>query len=91
MTYGSEARRLLVDVGLKFERADIQMIRWMCGVSMNDRRTSKELRRLLGVESIITVIIIGSLVWYVMRKGDDDWVKKCMEFRVKCRRSVGSC
>ena len=91
MTYGNEARPLLVDVGLKFERADIQMIRWMCGVSMNDRRTSKELRRLLGVESIITVNIIGSLGWYVIRKGDDDWVKKCMEFRVKCRRSVGSC
>ena len=45
MTYGSETRPFLVDVGLKFERADMQMIRWMCGVSMKDRRTSKELRR----------------------------------------------
>ena len=31
MTYGSETRPLLVDVGLKFERAEMQMIRWMCG------------------------------------------------------------
>ena len=53
------------------------------------QKTSKELRRLLGVESITTVIINGSLGWYVMRKCDDDWVKKCMEFRVECRRSVG--
>ena len=30
MTYGSETRPLLVDVGLKFERAEMQMIRWMC-------------------------------------------------------------
>ena len=27
MTYGSETRPLLVDVGLKFERAEMQMIR----------------------------------------------------------------
>ena len=39
MTYGSETRCLLVDVGLKFERADLQMIRWMYGISMKDRRT----------------------------------------------------
>ena len=34
MTYGSETRPLLVDVGLKFERAEMQMIRWMCGISL---------------------------------------------------------
>ena len=33
MTYGSETRPLLVDVGLKFERAKMQMIRWMCDIS----------------------------------------------------------
>ena len=27
MTYGSETRPLLVDAGLKFERAEMQMIR----------------------------------------------------------------
>ena len=30
MTYGSETRPLLVDIWLKFERAEIQMIRRMC-------------------------------------------------------------
>ena len=29
MPYGSETRPLLADVGLKFERAVIQIIRWM--------------------------------------------------------------
>ena len=29
MTYGSETRPLLVDVGLKFERAEMQMIRYV--------------------------------------------------------------
>ena len=28
MTYGSETRPLLIDVGLKFERAEIQMDVW---------------------------------------------------------------
>ena len=91
ITYGSETRPLLFDVGLKFKRADMQIIRWMCGVSMKDRRTREELRRQLGVDPITTVIRSVSLGWYVMRKGDDDWMKKRMEFRMECRKSVGSC
>ena len=55
MTYVSETRPLLVDVGLKFERAEMQIIRWMCGITMKDR-TNEELRRLVGVEPITTVI-----------------------------------
>ena len=43
MIYGSETRRLLVDVGLKFERAEMQMIRWMCGILLKHRRTNEEL------------------------------------------------
>ena len=42
-TYESETSPLLDDVGLKFVRAEMQMIRWMCGVSMKGRRTSEEL------------------------------------------------
>ena len=70
MTYGSETRPLLVDVGLKSERADMQMIRWRCGISLKDRRTNEELRRLVGVEPITTFIGSGRLRWYrnVMRK-----------------------
>ena len=40
MVYGSETMPLLVDVGLKLERTEKQMTKWMCGISMNDRRTS---------------------------------------------------
>ena len=40
MIYGNQIRLMLVDVGLKFERAEVQMIRWMCGISMKDRRTN---------------------------------------------------
>ena len=50
--------------------------------SMEDRRTSEELRELVGVEPITTVIKSGNLRWYehVMRKCDKDWVKKSMEY-----------
>ena len=67
------------------------MIRWICGISMKDRGTNEELRRLVGVEHITTVIGSGRLRWYghVMRKGDEDWVKKYMEYRVEGRRPVG--
>ena len=91
MTYGSETRPLLADVGLKFERAEMQMIRWMCGISLKDRKTNEELKRLVGVEPITTLIRSGRLRWHghVMRKGDEDWVKKCMEYGVEGRRPVG--
>ena len=62
----------------------------MCGISMKDRMTSEELRMLVGVEPIRTVIRSDRLKWYghVMRKSED-CVKKCMEFRVEGRRPVG--
>ena len=55
------------------------------------RRTSEELRELVGVEPITHVIKSGRLKWYghVMRKSDEDWVKKCMEYRVEAIRLVG--
>ena len=66
------------------------MIRWLCGVSMKDRKTSEELRELAGVEPITTVIKSGRLRWYehVIRKSDEDWVKKSMEYRVESKRPV---
>ena len=68
-----------------------QMIRWMCGVSIKDRRTSEEFRKLVGVQPITTVIKSGRLRWYehVIRKRDKDWMKKIMEYRVEARRPVG--
>ena len=36
----------------------------MCAASMKDRKTNEELKRLVGVEPITTVIISGRLRWY---------------------------
>ena len=63
----------------------------MCGISLTDRRTNEELRTLVGVEPITTLMRSGRMRWYghVMRKGDEDWVKKCMEYRVEGSRPGG--
>ena len=69
----------------------MQMIRWIGAGSMKDIKTSEELRKSIGVEPITTVIRSGRLRWYghVMMKSDEDWVKKCVEYRVEGRIPVG--
>ena len=46
------------------------------------RLPSKELRERLGVDDIALILQQNRLRWYwhVLRKDDDDWVKKCMEY-----------
>ena len=66
-----EVPRAFAISDIQFERAEMQMIRWMCGVSI---KTSEELRNLFGVEPITTVIRSGRLRWYghVTRVSDED-------------------
>ena len=54
------------------------MIRWMCGVKLNERKKSEELRELLGLEPVSLMIIKSRLRWFghVERKDDNDWVKR---------------
>ena len=64
------------------QRAEMRMVRWMCGIKVKDKASSKELRKRLGIEDI-------KKYWYysktgcdgmgdVLRREDADWVKKCM-------------
>ena len=39
------------------------MNKWMCGISMKDRGTNEELRRMVGVEPITNLIRSGRLRW----------------------------
>jgi len=69
----------------------MRMVRWICGVKLKDRFPSKELRERLGVDDIALVLQQNRLRWYghVLRKEDDDWVKKCMEYEVVGPRPRG--
>ena len=66
-------------------------VRWMCGVKLKDRLPSKELRERLGIDDIALVLQQNRLRWYghVLRKEDDDWVKKCTEYEVEGPRPRG--
>jgi len=59
----------------------MRMVRWMCGIKLKDRLPSKELRERLGTDDIVLFLQQNRLRWYghVLRKNDDDWVKKCMK------------
>ena len=44
------------------QRAEMRIVRWMCGVKLQDRVPSKELRGRLGLDDII---------WYYSKTGCD--------------------
>jgi len=73
------------------QQAEMRMVRWICGVKLKDRLPSKGLRERLGVDDIALVLQQNRLRWYghVLRKDDDDWVKKCMEYEVDGSRPRG--
>jgi len=60
-------------------------------VRVKDRFPSNELRERLGIDDVILVLQQNSLRWYgrVLRKEDNDWVKKCMEYEVEGSRPRG--
>ena len=66
------------DVG-RLRRTEMQMVRWMCGASLSDRKPSDELRDRLGIESITDVMRQMSLRWFghVERMDNDNWISKC--------------
>ena len=70
------------------QRAEMRMVRWMCGITLKDRLPSKELRERLCIDDIALVLQQNRLHWYghVLRKEDDDWVKKSMEYKVESPR-----
>ena len=67
------------------------IVRWMCGVSLKDRKRSVDLYSLLGVQSMAEVVRRGRLRWFghVERKSGDDWVSACRNVVVAGVRCVG--
>jgi len=86
MLHGSETWPVKKENVMALQRVEMRMVRLMCGVKLKDRLPSKELRERLGIDDITLVLQQNRLHWYghVLRKDDDDWVKKCMEYEVVC-------
>jgi len=88
MLHGSETWPVRMENEVALQRAKDRVVRWMCGVKLQDRIPSKELRERLGLDDIISVLQRNRLQWYghVLQKEDNDWVKKCMQYEVECAR-----
>ena len=91
MLHGSETWPVRKENVVALQRAEMRMVRWMCGVKLKDRLPSKELRERLVIDDIALVLQQYMLLWYghVLQKEDDDWVKKCMEYEVEGPRPRG--
>ena len=88
--YGSETWPMKVEDMQRLERTERMMVRWMCGVTLKNRISNKDLNRRLGVEGIADVVRRGRLRWFghLERKGSNDWVSVCRNYVVvgkKCR------
>jgi len=86
MLHGSETWPVRKENVVALQRAEMRMVRWMCGVKLKDRLPCKEeLRERLGIDDIALVLQQNWLRWYghVLRKNDANWVKKCMEYEVQ--------
>ena len=51
MIYGSETWAVNAEQETKLERAEMRIVRWMCGVSLG-KKTNAELRESMGIEKI---------------------------------------
>ena len=86
--YGSETWAVNAELEAKVERAEMRMVRWICGVSLREKKTIVELRESMGIEKICDVIRCSGLRWmgHVLRKEGNDWVKKSVEMTVEGSR-----
>jgi len=91
MLHGSETWPVRKENVVALQRAEMRMVWWMCGINLKDRLLSKELRERLGVDDIALILQQNRLRQYghVLRKDDDDWVKKCIEYEVEGSRPRG--
>jgi len=88
MLHGSETSPVRKQNEVALQQAEMRMVRWMCGVKLQDRIPCKGLRERLRLDDIISVLQQNRLRWYghVLRKEDTDWMKKCMEYEVEGAR-----
>jgi len=88
MLHRSETWPVRKENEVALQQAEMRMVRWMYNVKVKDRVPSKELRERVGIDDIILILQQNRLRWYghVLRKEDNDWVKKCTEYEAEGSR-----
>ena len=64
LTYGTETWAMKRENLRSLESTERMMVRWMCGVSLKDRKHSLDLYSLLGIQSVADVVRRGRLRWF---------------------------
>jgi len=64
MLHGSETWPVRKENEVALQRAEMRMVRWMCGIKLQDRVPSKELRERLGLDDIISALQQNRLQLY---------------------------
>ena len=93
LIYGTETWAMKADDLRSLERTERMMVRWMCGVSLKDRKRSEDLCN-LGINCVADhVARCGRLRWFghLERKSVDDWVSACRGLVVEGTRGRGRC
>ena len=90
LTYGTETWAMKAE-NLQSLGAERMMVRWMCGVSLKDRKRSEVLYSLVGVQNMAVVVRRGRLRWFghVECNNGDDWVSACRNVVVAGVRCAG--
>ena len=91
MMYGSETWVIKMEDEWRYELNEMRMVRWMCDVSLKDRKSNVELRDRFGIESIREVMCRGRMRWFrhVERMWEASCVKRCINMNVNGRRARG--
>jgi len=56
MLHGSETWPVMEENVVALQRAEMRMVRWMCGIKVKDRFPSKELRERLEIHDIALIL-----------------------------------
>ncbi len=86
MVYGGETWVMRKEEESVLQRTERAMVRMMCGVKLKDRKSSKELMSMTGLnEDIVTLVKRSRLRWYghVLRRNDGIGIRRALEFEVE--------
>ena len=62
--YCSKTWPMKAEHEMRMNQTEMSVIRWMCGVKLNERKKSEELRELLGLEPVSLMIKKSRLRWF---------------------------
>ena len=75
LTFGTATWAMKAENLHSLERAECMMVRWICRMSLKDKKQSEVLYSLLGVQSVAESVRCGRLRWFghLEHKSGDDW------------------